>query len=68
MIGANTVDPGADFVSIDIAARTEFGAGLGNAFGFPREASLPLGLVLDAFGNWGRLDHGLNINLCRALL
>ena len=38
MIGADAVDPGIDFVGIDIEARIEFGTGRGDALGFPGRA------------------------------
>lgn len=62
MVGAKTVDPGSDFVGIDIQACIEFSTSFGDALSFPGEAGLKLGLGLDGVGNGGGLGHEVNIS------
>jgi hypothetical protein len=44
MIGADAVNPGVNLSRVDVEAGVEFGARLSDPFGFPGEATLPLGL------------------------
>jgi hypothetical protein len=48
MIGADAVDPGINFVGIDLEACIKFGTGLGDALSFPGEAALLLRLGFQA--------------------
>jgi hypothetical protein len=61
MIGAEAINPGINLVGIDIKASINFSTGLRDAFGFPSQASLPLGLSLDVIVNTRGLGHALNI-------
>ena len=68
VISADTIDPGVDVIGVDIEASGEGGLGRGDAFGFPGEASFPLGLGLDVVSNGYGLGHGVNIGQCRLVL
>lgn len=46
MVGADTVDPGVDFVCVNIQPGGNFGIRLGDHCGFPRKAALSSSLDL----------------------
>jgi hypothetical protein len=56
IVGAKAVDPRIHFDRGRVIASSERSPHAGNAFGFPGEAALPLGL---GFGNGGGPGHGL---------
>ncbi len=56
-VGAQAIDPCPHVGNIDMEAGVEFGARLGDAFGFPGEAVFALGLGLLVMGKLGGLGH-----------